>query len=144
MGSRGRRIVRATMAAAAAGTMLMSLASTAHAAARDGHCDNNEFCLYWGINRSESLSDFATSIPDYGATQPTCYEFKGAGRGRLTCVKNNAVSAWNRTGGTVRLYAATSCTGDRRWVIQPGQIINDLSPLANQNQSHSLVSSGAC
>jgi hypothetical protein len=90
------------------------------------------------------LSDFATSIPDYGASQPTCYEFKGPGRGQGTCVKNNAVSAWNRTGVTVRLYTATSCAGAQRWVIQPGQAINDLSPLANQNQSHSLTSSGAC
>ena len=42
-----------------------------------------------------SISDFTASLDDYGATQPTCYEFKGAGAGKGVCVKNNAASVWN-------------------------------------------------
>jgi hypothetical protein len=75
----------------------MALAGTATAATpRNGVCEPGEFCLYWGSGLTGSLSDFNTSVPDYGET-PTCHEFKGPGQGRGQCVENNAKSAWNRT-----------------------------------------------
>ncbi|MGN6415479.1 peptidase inhibitor family I36 protein, partial [Flexivirga sp.] len=63
-----------TMVAGAAFTMAMP---AAHAAtARNGVCESGEFCLYYNSNEAGSVSDFNTSISDYGATQPGCYEFK--------------------------------------------------------------------
>ena len=62
-------------------------AGPASAAARDGHCDSGEFCYYFNSNEAGSVSDFTTSMDDYGTTQPSCYEFKGAGNGKGVCVK---------------------------------------------------------
>ncbi len=144
MTTQGRRTVRAAITAGAIAALALSSASTASAApTRNGRCESGEFCLYWGLNRSESVSDFTTTIPNYGASQPTCYEFKGPGRGQYACVKNDAASAWNLSSVTVRLYAGASCTGDF-WVIRPGQVINDLGILVNRNQSHTFSSSGSC
>ena len=75
-------------------------APSAQAAARDGICESGEFCLYYNSDHAGSVSDFTTSITDYGASQPECYEFKGAGAGKGQCVKNNAASVWNRTSGS--------------------------------------------
>src|SRR5262245_4591854 len=83
---------------------IMTVASPAHAAARDGHCDSGEFCYYYNSNQAGSVSDFTTSLDDYGMTQSTCYEFKGAGNGKGLCIKNHAASVRNRTGKTVRVY----------------------------------------
>jgi hypothetical protein len=62
----------------------------AFAASRDGTCDSGEFCYYYNSNEAGSVSDFTDSVDDYGTTQPTCYDFKGAGAGKGVCVKNNA------------------------------------------------------
>lgn len=141
----GRRIVRTALAVCATAALAVSLASPATAAtARNGVCESGEFCLYWGLRFTESVSDFNTSIPVYGESQPTCYEFKGDGRGQGTCVWHNAASAKNLTGGTVRLYMQESCVGAERWVIRPGIGVPDLSPHVNWNESHSLASSGEC
>lgn len=138
-----RRIIRTTLAAGAAAALAVSLAGPATAAgARDGHCDSGEFCLYYNANWGGSVSDFNTSIPNYGSSQPTCYEFKGAGAGQGLCVKNNASSAKNLTSGTVRVYQLHDC-GGAKLVIPSGASVN-LGALANDNASHSLASSGTC
>ncbi|WP_290050214.1 peptidase inhibitor family I36 protein [Amycolatopsis solani] len=89
--------------------LAIPLAGTAHAtAARDGHCDDGEFCLYWdpvGADDGGSVSDFAVGdIPNLGPTQPTCYEFRGDGVGEGECVWRLADSAWNRTDRNVRVF----------------------------------------
>ena len=61
--------------------------------------------------RPGSISDFTDSLDDYGTTQPSCYEFKGAGNGKGVCVKNNAASVWNRTSKTVRVYFNSNFAG---------------------------------
>src|SRR4051812_33242088 len=90
-------------------SVLVALASVAsapmaQAVARDGHCEPGEFCLYYNSNLQGSVSDFDGSIPNYGSTQPTCYEFRGAGAGEHVCVKNNAASVWNRSSDQVTVY----------------------------------------
>src|SRR5689334_14769102 len=82
-------------------TSVLSVAAPASAAGRDGTCDSGEFCYYYNSGEAGSISDFTESVDDYGTTQPTCYEFKGAGNGQGLCVKNNAASVWNRTSKTV-------------------------------------------
>src|SRR5690242_7422147 len=85
-------------------TSILSASSPASAAGRDGTCDSGEFCYYYNSNEAGSVSDFTESVDDYGTTQPSCYDFKGAGAGKGLCVKNNAASVWNRTGKTVTVY----------------------------------------
>lgn len=60
----GRRIVRTVLAAGAAAAPAVSMASPATAAtACNGVCEAGEFCLYWGLNLTESVSDFNTGVP---------------------------------------------------------------------------------
>jgi hypothetical protein len=149
MSTQGRQLVRAVVALGASAALVLPLAGTATAVPipRNGLCEAGEFCLYWGLlgpDGGSSVSDFNTSIPEYGNSQPGCYDFKGPGKGKGECVKNNAASAYNRTTGTVRLYNLPSCVGAERWVLQPGELRNDLTPHIDKNQSHSVASSGAC
>ena len=99
-----RAAIGAAIAALAAAGVTTVTATTASAEARDGVCDANEFCYFYNSDHQGSISDFTGSLADYGATQPSCYDFKGEGAGKGECVKNNAASVWNRTGGTVRVY----------------------------------------
>ena len=69
-------------AAALAAPMLGVGASAASAATRDGACNSGEFCYYYNSDEAGSVSDFGGSIADYGTTQPSCYDFKGAGNGK--------------------------------------------------------------
>ena len=91
-----------TISASALGAILglVPFTAPAQAASRDGICDAGEFCYYFGSAQAGSLSDHLGSLPDYGSTQPGCYEYKSAGSGQDQCVKNNAASGWNRTSET--------------------------------------------
>ncbi len=102
--------------------------------ARDGHCDPGEFCLYYNSNHRGSISDFRRSIPNYGATQPRCYEFRGAGAGKGLCVKNEAAAVWNRRSGPVTVFYNSYYKG-RSEVIPPGAKVN-LTAVYNENASH--------
>ncbi len=115
-------------------------AGPASAAGRDGTCDGGEFCYYFNSNEAGSVSDFTTSMDDYGATQPSCYEFKGAGAGKGVCVKNNAASVWNRTSKTVRVYFNSNFAGASQ-DFAPGAKGNLNATLKNQNASHDLLTS---
>jgi len=111
----------------------------ASAASRDGTCDSGEFCYYFNSNQAGSVSDFTNSEDDYGTTQPTCYEFKGAGAGKGVCVKNNAASVWNRTSKTVRVYFNSNFAGATQ-DFAPGAKGNLNATLKNNNASHELLS----
>jgi hypothetical protein len=110
----------------------------ASAAGRDGTCDSGEFCYYYNSNEAGSVSDFTDSEDDYGTTQPTCYEFKGAGSGEGVCVKNNAASVWNRTSKTVRVYFNSNFAGASQ-DFAAGAKGNLNSTLKNNNASHELL-----
>jgi hypothetical protein len=118
--------------------LAIPLAGTAHATgARDGYCDPGEFCLYYygAGTTSGSLSDFAVgNIPDLGPTQPTCYEFRGAGYGKGECVWRNAESAWNRTGHDVRVFTNVRYTNTSDLFTVGG-------PRGNLNLAYNLAES---
>ncbi|MBO2457983.1 CHAP domain-containing protein [Actinomadura violacea] len=117
---------------------LVATGSPAYAAARDGACDGGEFCYYYNSNEAGSISDFTTSIGDYGTTQPSCYDFKGAGNGKGLCVKNNAASVWNRTSHTVRVYYNSNYGGAHQ-DFAAGAKGNLNSTLKNNNASHQIL-----
>ena len=123
-----------------AAALLSSGAGPAHAAARDGHCDDGEFCYFYNSDNQGSVSDFTSSVPDYGTTQPGCYDFKGDGAGKGDCIKNNAASVWNRTSGDVTVYFNTGYDGATD-VIDKGFKGNLNSTLYNENASHRLGTS---
>ena len=117
----------------------VAFAGPASAAARDGQCNSGEFCYYFNSNEAGSISDFTDSLDDYGTTQPTCYEFKGAGAGKGICVKNNAASVWNRTPRTVRVYFNSNFAGAHQ-DFAAGAKGNLNATLKNDNASHQLLS----
>jgi murein DD-endopeptidase MepM/ murein hydrolase activator NlpD len=115
---------------------ILTVAPSAHAAAaRDGVCDTGEFCLYYNSNYAGSVSDFTTSIADYGTTQPSCYDFNGAGNGKGLCVKNEAASVWNRTSVPVTVFFNSGYRGASQG-IAAGAKANLNAELKNENASH--------
>jgi hypothetical protein len=105
MNNFSRKLARTVVAGALAGVAVAVSAPAASAAARDGRCDNNEFCFYAANSSTVSLSDFTTSIDNYGETQPTCYEFRTPGLfGYGECIKNNAVRVCNLRSSPVRVF----------------------------------------
>jgi murein DD-endopeptidase MepM/ murein hydrolase activator NlpD len=116
-------------------TSVLSVASPASAAGRDGTCDSGEFCYYYNSGEAGSISDFTESVDDYGTTQPTCYEFKGAGNGQGLCVKNNAASVWNRSTKPVTVYYNSGYSGASQ-AIAAGATANLNATLKNENASH--------
>ncbi|UIJ35651.1 CHAP domain-containing protein [Allobranchiibius sp. GilTou73] len=125
--------------AVAIATPTLACASPAQAASRDGKCNTGEFCLYFNSNEGGSVSDFTGPIADYGATQPSCYVFKGAGNGKGKCVKNNAASVWNRTGKTMRVYFNSNYGGASQ-SFAAGAKGNLNATLKNNNASHGVPS----
>ncbi|QKG24501.1 peptidase inhibitor family I36 protein [Actinomadura verrucosospora] len=117
---------------------VVAVAGPASAASRDGSCDSGEFCYYFNSNEAGSISDFTSSLDDYGTTQPTCYEFKGAGNGKGVCVKNNAASVWNRTSHTVRVYYNSNYAGSYQ-DFAAGAKGNLNATLKNNNASHQIL-----
>ena len=135
------RTLAGIVVVAAAATL--TLATPASAASRDGVCDSGEFCYYFNSDEAGSISDFTGSIPDYGTTQPSCYEFRGAGNGQGLCVKNNAASVWNRSSKTVRVYFNSNYGGTYQ-SFAAGAKGNLNSTLKNENASHQFISSSSC
>ena len=135
----GGKLKKITMLAGAlAMAASVVLPATAHASvARNGICEAGEFCLYYGPNRSGSLSDFNTSIPGYGSSQPTCYEFRGSGTGQTACVWHNAMYAWNRTSHAVRVYTIINYRGGYDQ-FAAGEAKN-LVATSNLNESHQFL-----
>ncbi|MGI5166676.1 peptidase inhibitor family I36 protein [Spirillospora sp. CA-253888] len=129
------KILTGTTAALALGGAVLATASPASAAARNGSCESGEFCYYFNSDNKGSVSDFTGSVSDYGAKQPSCFEFKGAGSGKGQCVKNAAASVWNRSSKTVRVYF-NSGYGGKYQDFKAGAKGNLNSGLKNQNASH--------
>jgi len=120
--------------------MLASQAPSAQAAtARNGVCEVGEFCYYYNSNQAGSVSDFTASVANYATTQPSCYDFKGAGAGKGLCIKNQAASVWNRSSQTVRVYYNTNYAGAYQ-EIAPNTAVNLNATLKNQNASHQFIS----
>ncbi|HUR08083.1 MAG TPA: peptidase inhibitor family I36 protein [Nonomuraea sp.] len=136
------RILTAATAAMALGGTVLATAAPASAADRDGICETGEFCYYFNSNNQGSVSDFTESVSDYSTTQPTCYDFKGAGEGKGKCIKNAAASAWNRSTKTVRVYYNTGQTGTYQ-DFAPGAKANLNATLKNQNASHQFSPSSS-
>lgn len=136
--TRRAAVAVSTVALAASGLTALSTGA-ADAAGRDGVCDGSELCYYFNSNQAGSLSDFTGDIDDYGAGQPTCYDFKSAGNGKGLCVKNHAASVWNRSAKTVRVYFNSGFKGASQDVA-PGAKVNLNATLKNNNASHQLVS----
>ncbi|ROO90578.1 SpoIID/LytB domain protein [Actinocorallia herbida] len=130
----------AVAGALALGGMVLAMASPASAATRNGKCETGEFCYYFNSGNKGSVSDFTTSVGDYGTTQPSCYDFKGAGAGKGKCIKNEAASVWNRSGKTVRVYFNSNYKGSYQ-DFKPGGKGNLETGLKNQNASHRFLSS---
>jgi murein DD-endopeptidase MepM/ murein hydrolase activator NlpD len=129
------KILTATTAAMALGGGARVPASTPTAAGRDGSCDSGEFCYYFNSDNQGSVSDFTGSVADYGTTQPSCYDFKGAGNGKGQCVKNAAASVWNRSTKTVRVHYNSNYGGSYQ-DFKAGAKGNLNATLKNQNASH--------
>ena len=127
------------VALTALGGVLAAPAGPASAATpRNGVCESGEFCLYWGLYQTDSVSDFNTSIPNYGASQPTCYDFRGPGLGKGECVKNNAMSVWNRTSHAVTVYFNSGYGG--AWEEFASGVSDNLAPgLKLENASHQFL-----
>jgi len=89
-----------------------------------------------------SLSDFSSSVANYGDSQPSCYEFKGGGESRGTCMKNDAASVENRTGRSVTVYYNSGYKGESQ-VIADGESVNLNATLKNQNASHRIGEDGS-
>lgn len=124
------------IASAIGGALVLVPANPAAAAtARNGVCESGEFCYYYLDNQGGSLSDFASSVADYGTEQPTCYDFKGAGSGQGQCIKNNASSVWNRSSHSVTVYFNSNYSGFDQ-TISSGQSTNLNSTLTGENASH--------
>jgi hypothetical protein len=138
MTSIGKSLVAAFITAVVLLAGAIAFAAPASAAARDGQCNSGEFCYYFNSNQAGSISDFVDSLDDYGTTQPSCYEFRGAGAGKGICVKNNAASVWNRTGRTVRVYFNSNFAGAHQ-DFPPGARGNLNATLKNNNASHQLL-----
>ncbi|HUQ57285.1 peptidase inhibitor family I36 protein [Lentzea sp.] len=111
------------------------------ATARNGACESGEFCLYYNSDQAGSVSDFDTSISDYGDDQPSCYEFKSAGNGQGLCVKNNAAAVWNRTSSSVTVYFNSGYAGPHQ-TVAAGAKANLNSDLKNENASHKFADNG--
>lgn len=137
-----RRGLLALLAAAVMGaaTVVAGALPAQAATARNGVCESGEFCLYYNSDTSGSVSDFAGSVSDYGSSSG-CYKFVGAGAGQGLCVKNNAASAWNRTGKYVTVFYNSGYSGpiDN---FSPGAEANLRDYLKNENAGHLLGVSG--
>lgn len=116
-------------------TSAVGVSTPAHALERNGVCERGEFCYYYNSNNAGSVSDFFSSVSNYGTRQPTCYEFKSAGNGKNQCIKNNAASVWNRSVGVVRVYYNSNFTGHYQDFL-PGARGNLTPSLKNNNASH--------
>ncbi|MFD4639746.1 peptidase inhibitor family I36 protein [Lentzea sp. NPDC058436] len=108
---------------------------------RDGSCESGEFCLYYNSDQAGSVSDFSGSIADYGDSQPSCYDFKGAGNGKGVCVKNNAASVWNKTNKAVTVFYNSNYGGAKQ-TFAAGAKGNLKAELKNENASHRIGDAG--
>lgn len=119
----------------------LATSTPAQAAARDGKCQSGEFCYNYNSDLGGSWSDFTSSVGNYGTSQPDCYEFKGAGAGKGTCIKNDAGGFWNRTGKKVTIFYNSGHAG-KAVTVEPGQKGKLPAAVYNDNASHRIGGGG--
>lgn len=122
------------VALALSGTLLVTPLAQA-ATARNGVCEDGEFCLYYNSNQQGSVSDFDASVRDYG-TGADCYHFLGAGNGKGQCVKDEAASVWNRRDAVVTVFYKTGWTGQIDTFTHG--VKANLTSTYNENAGHML------
>lgn len=125
------------LALTASGFGALAASPAAEAAGRNGACDPGEFCYNFNSDLKGSWSDFTKSVGDYGTSQPSCYEFKGAGPGKGKCIKNDAGGYWNRTGKTVTVFF-NSGFGGKSVQLKPGTKGKLPAAVYNENASHRI------
>ncbi|MEV7232216.1 peptidase inhibitor family I36 protein [Polymorphospora sp. NPDC051019] len=128
-------VARAMVLVLGCASLFAALTPSAASAAtpRNGICETGEICFYWGHNLTGSLSDFTGSLKRYGSTQPSCYEFRSPGIGQGECLKNNATSAWNRSGRTVRVYYNSDHAGP----------YDDVAPRTSRNLGNTYLNNAS-
>ncbi len=131
-----RTVTALGLLALTAGTGLATT-TPAQAADRDGKCQDGEFCYNYNSDLKGSWSDFKSSVGDYGTTQPGCYEFKGAGKGKGKCIKNDAGGFMNKTGKKVTIYYNTGHAG-KSVTVKPGAKGKLPASVYNNNASHQI------
>ncbi|MEV4755595.1 peptidase inhibitor family I36 protein [Micromonospora sp. NPDC049559] len=131
----GRIITAGVASLGIAGGLMITASPASAATARNGVCESGEFCLYYYPNMTGSVSDFSSSVSNYGDSQPTCYEFRGPGLGQGQCVKNNAMSVRNLSSRAVTVYYNSGFAGASQ-TFASGQAANLISTLSNNNASH--------
>ncbi|GAB3503587.1 peptidase inhibitor family I36 protein [Amycolatopsis cihanbeyliensis] len=121
-------------AAALAATAFTGVAAAdTTSTARNGKCENLEFCLYYNSTLGGSVSDFDRKVSNFAP-----YVFKGPGAGRGQSVKNNAASACNRMGRyTARIYYNSGYKGPHDDI--PPKACRNLSVTYNDNASWKWV-----
>lgn len=119
----------------------LATAAPAQAADRDGSCNTGEFCYNYNSDLKGSWSDFKGSVGDYGAKQPGCYEFKGAGAGKGQCIKNEAGGYWNRSSKPVTVFY-NSNHGGKSVTLKPGSKGKLPAAVYNNNASHQIGGGG--
>jgi hypothetical protein len=130
-----RKVLTVAGAALAITAPLVAASSPAFASARDGVCESGEFCYYYFTSQDGALSDFTTSVGNYGTTEPTCYDFKGSGTGHGQCIKNNSESVWNRSSRSVTVFFNSNFGGASQ-TIPAGAKVNLNGTLFDNNASH--------
>lgn len=131
-----RQFLTLTAVAAAATSTLAPIA--AHAGtARNGICETGELCYSYNSGFTGSISDFTTSVPDLGATEPSCYDFKSTGTGHGICVKNHAAAVRNLTGKSVTIYVNSGYQGATQ-IIPNGATVNLNPTLKNNEAGHQI------
>lgn len=123
----------------AAGSMIATAPSAEAATPRNGVCEAGEVCFYYNSNYAGSVSDFTTSVANYGTDLATCYVFKGAGAGNGLCIKNNVASVRNLSKSPVTVYYNSNYGGASQ-TIAAGASANLNATLKNNNASHLLGS----
>lgn len=135
---RTRRTIRSVpmLAMLAIGALVVPT-SAASAAARDARCEYGEVCFFYNSDLRGAISDFDTSVAQYGSSQPDCYDFKGILNGAGRCLKNNAASVMNHTDKPLTVYFNSNYRGPSQ-TIPPHSSANLNSNLKNNNASHRI------
>lgn len=129
-----KRVVFAALGAALLSGIVLPASPAQAATARNGVCEDGEFCLYYNSSHEGSLVDFKGSIATYG-TGADCVKFISSGNGRGQCVKNNAASAWNRKSVPVTVFYKSNWAGAIDSFVA-GRKANLSTALKNENAGH--------
>lgn len=127
-----KKFLLAPLAAAALATSAFAGVAGADVGAqtaRNGKCENLEFCFYYNSDQKGSVSDHEDAVADLAP-----YVFKSPGAGQGQVVKNNAASACNNMGRySVRVYYNSNHDGPYDTI--PPRTCRNLKVTYNENAS---------